>query len=107
MGNTLRGQLEIKVGKKKFKSLINLNALRLFCQQENITLAEFEEHSTKHSMDMICKLAYIGIKNNCLLNGETTPEIDYEVFAAHVLSDNEEFTKLSEAFGKALGTGNE
>lgn len=103
----MRGQVAVKVGDKSFDATVNMNALRLYCEAEQITLAEFEKIAAEQPLDFVPKILFHGVRSNAHFNGKPEPEINYNQFAAHICQDAAEFQRLTEVVGNALNSNDE
>lgn len=105
--NTLRGEITVKIAETEYKSTVNMNALRLMCQAEKLSLQEIDKFATERPLDFVPSVLWHGIVSRCHFNDEPVPEIKFEKFCAHICNDAEQFAELSNTISAALDGGDE
>jgi len=105
--NNLRGEFTFDINGKKYEAVITLNALRMMCQADGISLNGIEKYMQEDPMTAICSLTYWGIKNAAMRKGKDSKLMGFEQFCALVLDDGETFESLSAAVMQTLNPEDE
>lgn len=106
--NTLRGQLEVKAGEHTLSALLNMNAMRILCQDHDMDLAELDDLATSNALEFVPAVLWAGVKNAAAYHGNTVPEgLHFERFAALLLADADAITHYATAISESMGFGNE
>ena len=100
IGNTLRAEGTLKLGKSIVPVKINMNAFRILTQFKGIKLDELDSFLSENELDGMCVLAYAGAKSAAASNGNTF-DLDYEVFCAQFLDDENGIKTISELMQSA------
>lgn len=106
--NTLRGQVEVKAGEYTLEALLNMNAFRILCQDQQMELADLDELATRNALEFVPSVLWAGVKNAAAYHGKSLPEgLGFDRFAALLLADPDAITKYAEAIGDSMGLGGE
>ena len=87
---------------KEYDGLLNLNALRLMTQANNIELDGIQDMIAADPLGGMCSLAYWGVKNAALRTGRASELPNFDTFCAILLDDMDEFNKVSMAITAAM-----
>ena len=106
---TLHGEIAVDINGNKYTSRLNMNAFRLMCDDCFIELADIDSYMSKKPLTAIPKMIFWGVMNDADWRGETRPELNFDHFAAHIVSDADTFEKMTNAVVAAMGgtEGNE
>lgn len=106
--NTLRGQVEVKAGEYTLEALLNMNAMRILCQDQDMDLADLDALATKNALEFVPAVLWAGIKNAAAYHGKDMPTaLSFDRFAALLLADAEAITRYAEAISESMGLGPE
>tara|TARA_X000001316_G_C908263_1_gene24309 strand:+ start:125 stop:469 length:345 start_codon:yes stop_codon:yes gene_type:complete len=104
--NTLRGRLDVDIDGKSVPVLLNMNSLRLLTENEKIALADFDKEIQKNPLSFIPRLLYWGAVNMATRAGKTAKAVPtFEIFAAHICEDDEQFAELAEKVAEVFTGG--
>jgi len=106
--NTLRGQVEVKAGEHTLEALLNMNAMRILCQDQDMTLADLDVMASSNALEFVPAVLWAGIKNAAAYHGkDMSHELSFERFAALLLADPDAITNYAEAISESMGFGGE
>jgi hypothetical protein len=106
--NTLRGQVEVKAGEYTLDALLNMNAMRILCQDQEMDLADLDVMATRNALEFVPAVLWAGIKNAAAFHGKEMPEaLSFDRFAALLLADADAVTKYAEAISESMGFSGE
>jgi hypothetical protein len=100
--NTLRGQFSIEVAGKQTDINLNLNAFRILTQDFGVSLDGIDKYMEADPLTGLCAIAYCGAKNAALRKMEKFG-MDFDVFSALVLDEEDILTQISEGMQAAMG----
>lgn len=104
MQNSFRGQYDFKVDGVNYFCLINMNALRIMCKAENISVSKLEEYLGTNPFESIPRLIYYGVQNHYIRNGESVDSLmDFEQFCAQALDEPGLFEQMASWVTESLG----
>lgn len=100
----LKGQVKIKLQKKEYEALFNINAFRLACTFLKIELHEMNEQLSTKILDVLPAIAYYAIENHRHLNGKPllTSEVSFEQFAAMLYAEDGALKLVSDTMTLAM-----
>ena len=81
--NKLRGQLTLEVPMGTLDVLLNLNAMRIACEDMKCELHELLKMGDKNPVEVIPRIYFAGYKNAFYLRNEK-PVLNWDQFAAQV-----------------------
>ena len=106
--NTLRGQVEVKAGEYTLEALLNMNAMRILCQDQDMDLADLDGMATRNALEFVPAVLWSGIKNAAAYHGKYMPDgLSFDRFAALLLADAQAITHYAEAISESMGFGGE
>ena len=106
--NTLRGQVEVKAGEYTLDALLNMNAMRILCQDHDMDLADLDVMATRNALEFVPAVLWAGVKNAAAYHGKDMPDaLSFDRFAALLLADGDAITHYAEAISESMGFGGE
>ncbi|MGI9587817.1 MAG: hypothetical protein ACR2MR_06380 [Dietzia maris] len=106
--NKLRGRFDVSVDGKTIPVLVNMNSLRLLTENEEIGLSDFDKEIQKNPLSFVPRLLYWGAVNMAQRAGKTAKSLpNFDVFAAHICEDEDQFTAYSEQIVQVFGGATE
>jgi hypothetical protein len=106
--NTLRGQVKVQAGDFSLDALLNMNAFRILCQDQDMELADLDQLAGRNALEFVPAVLWAGIKNSAAYHGQDLPEgLGFERFAALLLADPDAITTYADAISDSMGLGSE
>jgi hypothetical protein len=102
--NTLSGQFEISFKGKKYKCHLSMNAFRLVCEAENLTITQMDEWIKRDPIAAVPRLIYYGMVNALHYAGDTDTVLpNFNQFAAHMFEDENTIAEYATLISVAMG----
>ena len=96
----------MKAGEYCMPALLNMNAMRILCQDQEMDLADLDELATRNALEFVPAVLWAGVRNAAAYHGHDVPEgLSFDRFAALLLADPEAITKYAEAISESMGFG--
>lgn len=106
--NKLRGRFDVTIEGKDFPVLVNMNALRLLTEKEDIPLADFDKQVQQNPLSFVPRLLYWAAVNMATRMGKTAKSLpSFELWAACICEDEDEFTRYAEKVVEVFGGSTE
>jgi len=88
--NSLSGKYQLTIGKKKFECHLSMNAFRMLCEKESLTLEQLQVAMASNPVLYLPGILYYGVVNHHHFNNKPTDDLQsYDYFSAHILDDAE------------------
>lgn len=100
IGNTLRGETTITIGKKTYPCKLNMNAFRIMTQTFKVKLPELDAFMNEDPLTAISAIGYCGVKAAEASEGRVF-NMDFEVFCASFLEDESGIESVSSLLNSA------
>lgn len=86
--NSLSGKFQLTIGKKKFECHLSMNAFRMLCEKEDLSLEQLQAALATRPVQYLPGVLYYGVINHHHFNNKPTDDLPaYEYFSAHILDD--------------------
>ena len=102
--NSLSGEFDVEIGKKKYTCHLSMNAFRILCERENLTFQQMDAYISGQPLTAVPKVIYYGLMNHIYVTrGDLSKLPEFEYFASQILNDASDLEKYSTLIGKAFG----
>jgi len=100
---TLHGEIAVDIQGDSHVARLNMNAFRLMCNDCSIQLAEIDKFMAEQPLTAIPKMIFWAVMNEADWLGVKRPKLEFDHFAAHIVSDPETFERYTNAVVSAMG----
>ena len=98
----------MKAGEYTLDALLNMNAMRILCQDQDMDLADLDVLATRNALEFVPAVLWAGVKNAAAYHGKEVPSaLSFDRFAALLLADQDAITRYAEAISESMGFGEE
>lgn len=102
--NTLSGQFQVSFKGKKYTCHLSMNAFRLVCEAESLTISQMDEWIKRDPIAAVPRLIYYGMVNALHFKGDDKTQLpDFNQFAAHMFENEETVAEYATLISVAMG----